>query len=178
MEAVEIRRADVARDWELIRSIDSSFEVEAVLVVQDDARGFHLAETPVEHPHTKSFELDRASTHEWEHVWLALDREEPVGVIATQYSAWNRRVIIWHLYVSRSHRRRAIGRALLDAALPSAMDEGARVAWLETSNVNLSAVRAYERLGFRLCGLDTSLYEGTPAEGEVALYLCRWLAGD
>jgi ribosomal protein S18 acetylase RimI-like enzyme len=49
------------------------------------------------------------------------------------------------------------------------------VAWLETSNVNLPAVRAYERLGFRLCGLDTSLYEGTPAEGEVALFLCRLL---
>jgi hypothetical protein len=40
-------------------------------------------------------------------------------------------------------------------------------------------VRAYERHGFHLCGLglDTSLYDSTPSEGEVALFLCRPLIG-
>ena len=48
---------------------------------------------------------------------------------------------------------------------------------METSNLNLPGVRAYERLGFQVCGLDTSLYDGTPSEGEVALFLSRSLAG-
>ena len=44
-----------------------------------------------------------------------------------------------------------------------------------TTNLNLPGVQAYERLGFHLCGLDTSLYDATPSEGEVALFLCRSL---
>jgi hypothetical protein len=32
---------------------------------------------------------------------------------------------------------------------------------------------AYERLGFHLCGLDTSLYDATASQGEVALFLSR-----
>lgn len=32
------------------------------------------------------------------------------------------------------------------------------------------------RLGFELCGLDTTLYRGTPSEGETALFLAQSLA--
>jgi ribosomal protein S18 acetylase RimI-like enzyme len=124
---------------------------------------------------TKSFPLDLDSQREWESTWLALDRGRPVGVAATEYQNWNRRVVIWHLYVNPDQRRRGIGRRLLETALAAAHEAGARTAWLETSSLNLPGVRAYERLGFRLCGLDTSLYDATPAEGEVALFLCRKL---
>ncbi|GHH43091.1 hypothetical protein GCM10018773_28520 [Streptomyces candidus] len=40
----------------------------------------------------------------------------------------------------------------------------------------MPAVRAYRRMGFVLCGLDTSLYEFTASAGEYALYMrkpCR-----
>jgi ribosomal protein S18 acetylase RimI-like enzyme len=30
--------------------------------------------------------------------------------------------------------------------------------WLETQNVNYPAVQFYRRMGFRLCGLDETLY--------------------
>jgi ribosomal protein S18 acetylase RimI-like enzyme len=95
--------------------------------------------------------------------------------VATRYEAWNRRVVIWHLYVSGEYRRRGVGGRLLETALAAAREAGARTAWLETSNLNVPAVRAYERLGFVLCGLDTTLYDGTPAEGEVALFFSRRL---
>jgi len=90
---------------------------------------------------------------------------------------WNRRAVVWHLYVDRTCRRRGIGRRLLGVALEAAAEAGARTAWLETSNVNVPGTRAYERLGFDLCGLHTTLYESTPAEGEVALFLLRRLTG-
>jgi ribosomal protein S18 acetylase RimI-like enzyme len=126
---------------------------------------------------TFPLELDDLAerAHEWERSWLALDGELPVGVIATQEERWNRRVIVWHLYVSASHRKQGIGRRLLEVALETAHAAGALTAWLETSNINVPGIRAYERLGFELCGLDTSLYEGTAAEGEVALFLSRSL---
>ncbi|CAL9338026.1 hypothetical protein SUDANB95_00207 [Actinosynnema sp. ALI-1.44] len=49
----------------------------------------------------------------------------------------------------------------------------ARTAWLETSSVNVPAVRAHQRMGFTPCGLDTTLYAGTPADGETALFLAK-----
>jgi ribosomal protein S18 acetylase RimI-like enzyme len=179
MERIEIRPAHVERDAELIRSLDMSFETAAILDVQTDDRAFRLVEKKVDPPLSKTFDLGRLDApHEWERVWLALDGEEAVGVVATQDDSWNRRLIIWHLYVNPSHRRRGVARQLLDAALVAARETGARTAWLETSNLNLPAVRAYERLGFRICGLDTSLYNATPAEGEVALFLCRPLMAE
>ena len=49
---------------------------------------------------------------------------------------------------------------------------GATQVWLETSNVNVPGVRAYERLGYALCGVD-SLYYGSYMPGESALYLAK-----
>ena len=174
---VEIRRAEVERDSQLIRRIDTSFETATIFEVQRAARGFRLVEQAAAPPVVKRFPLDDLSstTHEWEQSWLALDREQPVGVVATQHDGWNKRVVVWHLYVDAGYRRRGIGRCLLETALDAGREAGMRTAWLETSNLNVPGVRAYERLGFELCGLDTSLYVGTAAEGEVSLFLCRGL---
>ena len=174
VERIEIRPADVEHDAALIRSLDTSFETGTILDVEADARGFRLVEKTIEPPLSKAFDLGRLdAAHEWERVWLALDGDQAVGVIATQHVMWNRRVIIWHLYVNTTHRARGIGRRLLDTALSAAREAGVRTAWLETTNLNLPGVQAYERLGFQLCGLDTSLYDATASEGEVALFLCR-----
>lgn len=176
MEGIEIRPAHVERDASLIRSIDTSFETKAILDVQADGRGFRLAEKTLESPLSKAFDLGRPdAVHEWERVWLALDGPQAVGVIATQHETWNLRVNVWHLYVDAGHRRSGVGRQLLETALAAAREAGALTGWVETTNLNLPGVRAYERLGFRLCGLDTSLYVGTAAEGEVALFLSRSL---
>ena len=173
---IEIRPADLVRDAALIRSVDTSFETDVIFDVQADGSGFRLVERPVEPPVVKTLPLaDPPAGREWESTWLALDGGRAVGVVSTEYQAWNRRSVIWHLYVSADFRGRGVGRRLVETALVAAREAGARTAWLETSSLNVPAVRAYERLGFRLCGLDTSLYDGTPAEGEVGLFYCRSL---
>lgn len=173
---IEIRPADPERDAALIRSVDTSFETEAIFEVQAEPTGFRLVELPVDPPVVKTLPLTEPfGGLDWERAWLALDGGRAVGVVSTGFEAWNRRIVIWHLYVSPGERRRGIGRRLMETALAAAREAGARNAWLETSNFNVPAARAYERLGFHLCGLDTSLYEGTPAEGEVALFFCRRL---
>ena len=47
-----------------------------------------------------------------------------------------------------------------------------RCVWLETSNLAYPAIQFYRGVGFELCGLDASLYEGEQA-GETALYFMR-----
>jgi ribosomal protein S18 acetylase RimI-like enzyme len=176
-EELEIRRADIEHDADLIRSLDTSFKTDTVFSVKADGRGFQLVEEAVEPPVVKSFPLDDLDpAREWERTWIAVEGKRAVGVVATQHDRWNQRVIVWHFYVDPTRRGRGIGRRLLDVALDEAQRAGARTAWVETSNLNVPGVRAYERLGFHLCGLDTTLYVGTPAEGEAALFLCRALA--
>lgn len=52
-----------------------------------------------------------------------------------------------------------------------ARERGAGHIWLEVTNINAPAIHAYRRMGFTFCGLDTTLYDGTPSQGEQALYM-------
>jgi hypothetical protein len=65
----------------------------------------------------------------------------------------------------------------MDRAIESGRMAGARTAWVETSNLNHPGILAYQRLGYSLCGFDLTLYQGTPSEGEFAIYLARPIAG-
>lgn len=172
---IEIRLGDISRDADLVTRIDTSFETDSIIEVERSLHGFDLVERRLKTPVTKTFPLDvddlAETAHEWERMWLALDQGEPVGVVSTEQQRWNRRVVVWHLYVDARYRRQGIARHLLDAATESARDRGSLTAWLETSNLNVPGIRAYESLGFELCGFDTSLYEGTEADGEIAIFL-------
>jgi len=120
---------------------------------------------------------DLRGNRSWDRGWLAEVGQKATGFIATAYEPWNRRTVIWHFYVSPEYRRRGLGRRLLDVALSDGVSRGAVSAWLETSNLNVPGIDAYRRFGFELCGVDVSLYEGTEAEGEVALFLRLRLSG-
>ena len=53
---------------------------------------------------------------------------------------------------------------------------GARCLWLETQNTNYPAIQFYQHVGFRLCGLDESLYDPAgPGRNEIALFFVREL---
>jgi ribosomal protein S18 acetylase RimI-like enzyme len=126
-------------------------------------------------PLTKRFPLDDLESPDrpYDHAWAAWDGERCVGFAASSYEAWNRRLTLWHLYVDPSHRRRGIGRQLLKSVESHAAAHGARHLWLETSSLNAPGVATYRALGFALTGADLTLYDGTPAEGEAALFFSR-----
>jgi ribosomal protein S18 acetylase RimI-like enzyme len=175
-DAERIRQVELPADERLIRAIDTSFETNRVYRVVVEGSGFRLVEQSILPPVTKTFPLDDlGDRRNWDRGWLAEVEGEPAGFIATAYEAWNRRAVVWHFYVSPTHRRRGIGRRLLDAAIADGVERGAASIWLETTSLNVPGVTAYRRLGFQICGLDVSLYEGTAAEGEVALFLRRQL---
>lgn len=61
---------------------------------------------------------------------------------------------IFGMYIHPEHRRRGLGRALLQEALERAGRLGLRRVNLSVNNDNLAAVRLYETVGFERYGLE------------------------
>ncbi|MGR4879793.1 GNAT family N-acetyltransferase [Streptomyces sp. LARHCF249] len=173
-----------------IEAVDGSFTTDTVFEVAasggtDDGvagLGFLLREVPADPPLYKEFPPEEhdeqgsgggAGTGGDARTYVAVDGGRVCGFAAVGYAAWNRRLTIEDIEVSPGHRGRGIGRALIECAADFARERGAERLWLEVSSVNAPAVHAYRRMGFTLCGLDTTLYGGTPAAGEQALFMSR-----
>lgn len=151
-------------------SSDTVFEVSA------SADGFAIRAVPRDPPVRKTFPTDEAGDDDGaEHRVVALDGEHVCGYVDTEYEHWNRRLVIADIEVAAGYRRLGIGRALLRHAIDRARELGASHVWLEVTNLNAPAIHAYRSMGFTLCGLDMSLYQGTESDGEIALFFCLTL---
>jgi ribosomal protein S18 acetylase RimI-like enzyme len=158
-----------------VEAIDTTFETPIVLDVVVSPRRIDLVERTLEAPLTKRYPIADAfaAWSTWDTAWVAEDGGRIVGFAAVEYEAWHRRLVLWHLYVAPSHRRSGIGRTLLEHAEQHGRTRRASHVWLETSNVNVPGIAAYERLGYALCGADVRLYDGLPYTHERALYLAK-----
>jgi ribosomal protein S18 acetylase RimI-like enzyme len=172
---IRVREARLPDDAASIEAIDSSFTTDLVLEVEATGEGFALRERRLAAPITKRFPLDdvRRDDRPWSHGFVAEDDGACVGFAAAGLEPWNRRLVLWHLYVQPRTRGRGVGRRLVEHVIDLGRELGGRHLWLETSNLNAPGVAAYRALGFSLTGLDTTLYDGTPAEGEIALFFSR-----
>jgi ribosomal protein S18 acetylase RimI-like enzyme len=173
MGQIRTRPVDRSNDFEQLRGLDISVETDRMFQVDASAGSeLKLVSVKIASSVEKRFPLNLDSDP-WSDGWVVEEDSRIRGFIGCGNSEWNRRLAIWHFYVDRTVRNRGLGRRLMDCALSRAREWGARTAWAETSNLNYPGVCAYQKLGFELCGFDTTLYRGTPGEGEFALFLAR-----
>ncbi|CAL9561181.1 GNAT family N-acetyltransferase [Streptomyces sp. enrichment culture] len=173
-------------DEAAVGAIDGSFTTRTVFEVEAREDGFALREVAVDPPLTKVFPDDDPESAGGDagedgedgdgggrrRVYVAVGPDREIaGYVAVAHAPWNRRLVVEDIEVAPAHRGRGVGRALMECAVAYARERGAGHLWLEVSNINAPAVHAYRRMGFALCGLDTTLYEGTASEGERALYM-------
>ncbi|HEY4242562.1 MAG TPA: GNAT family N-acetyltransferase [Kofleriaceae bacterium] len=173
--ALEIRDLDRTRDRRGVEAIDTTFETRSVFELVPSARALTLVEQPLPAPRTKRYSIGEvfAPWAKWDRGWVA-DDGGVRGFATCGYEAWHERLVLWFLYIAPASRRRGLGRALLERVEAHGREAGATHVWLETSNVNVPGVAAYEALGYALCGAD-ALYYGDYMPGETALYLAKRL---
>jgi ribosomal protein S18 acetylase RimI-like enzyme len=172
---ITIRELNRATDRRGVEAIDTTFETASVFEVVTTPRRIELVERSLESPLAKRYSIGEvfARWARWEAGWVA-DDGEIRGFATVEYEAWHARLVLWFLYISPAWRRRGVGRALLERVEDHGHKVGASHVWLETSNVNVPGIAAYERLGYTLCGADR-LYYGSYMPGETAIYLAKML---
>jgi ribosomal protein S18 acetylase RimI-like enzyme len=172
-----IRELHRRKDRAAVEAIDTSFETDVIFDVVTRERSITLEERRLAQPMTKRYSIDEvfASWASWQRGWVAELDGVICGFATVEYVPWHQRLVLWFLYIEPAARRRGVGRALLAEVEQHGREVGATQVWLETSNVNVPGVRAYERLGYALCGVD-SLYYGKYMPGESAIYLAKWIA--
>jgi ribosomal protein S18 acetylase RimI-like enzyme len=178
---VTVRPVRWSEDDALLAVLDTSFTTDRVYRVDRSRLGFTLVEQRIDPPLRKDYRrvTDDLGLREMDCVRVAQDGERLVGFAAAEYASWNRRLLVRHLYVASESRGSGVGRALLEQVEAFARSAGARCLWVETQNVNYPAVRFYQRAGFRLCGLDESLYDPAgPGGDDVALFFVREVVQD
>jgi ribosomal protein S18 acetylase RimI-like enzyme len=171
-----IRELDRKTDRRAVESIDTGFSTSSVFDVVTGARSIELVERALEAPITKRYSIDEvfAPWARWSAGWVADDggSDGVRGFATASYEPWHERLVLWFLYIAPAWRRRGIGRALLERVEAHGRAIGATHVWLETSSVNVPGIRAYERLGYTLCGADRLFY-GSYMPGESAIYLAK-----
>jgi len=172
--AFTIRDMDPVADRAGVEALDTSFETATVFDLVVSPRRIELVERALERPLVKRYPIEEAFAFwaTWD-VGFVADDGGVCGFAAVEYEAWHARLVLWHLYVARPRRREGIGRALLEHVEAHGRKVGARRVWLETSNVNVPGIAAYERLGYALCGADPTLYDATSTADEAAIFLTR-----
>lgn len=172
---ITIRELNRTADRRGVEAIDTTFETRSVFDVVTTPRRIELVERPLATPLSKQYSIGEvfARWARWEAGWVAVDGEIR-GFATVEYEPWHARLVLWFLYISPSYRRRGVGRALLERVEAYGRQAGATHVWLETSNVNVPGVAAYERLGYALCGADR-LYYDAYMPGEAAVYLAKML---
>ena len=164
-------------DIAALSALDTALETECIYRPVREALSFRLTEKIVSPPLRKRYAFNPSDLQErrnWDYAVIAEQEGNLAGFAAAQYVEWNRRVILWHLYVAPNFRRQGVGTGLLGAVETFAQSKGARCLWLETQNVNYSAIQFYRNSGFHFCGFDESLYDPeTVSNKEIALFFSR-----
>lgn len=176
---LKLRSLDWPADRPALVALDTSFRTDRVYEVIRHARSFALRPVPVSPPLHKDYRFadDVDSLPGFDQVLVAERDAAVVGIAALKMESWNRRAVLWHLYVAPAERGRGVGRTLIDGVIVVARQHQARCIWLETQTINYDAIQFYQRVGFAWCGLDTSLYDPrSQATHEIALFFVYQLA--
>jgi ribosomal-protein-alanine N-acetyltransferase len=158
MEAQPAARAGVEEEYSIRRM--AAADVHAVLALE--------AGVPEAAPWSRG-DYERGAQDGFD-AWVAANDKELFGFVVARRMADEMEIL--NLAVERVHRRRGVGRRLLEVAFEFARARGARRAFLEVRESNAGAIAFYGRQGFATTARRPRYYSD-PVED--ALVLSRQL---
>jgi ribosomal protein S18 acetylase RimI-like enzyme len=170
-----VRAMDREADAAAVAALETVFETWTIYDVEADRLKIEMTERKLDQPRVKRYPIEDVFEDwaTWNVGWVAELDGKIVGFAGAEHEPWHGRVVLWHLYVEPAQRQLGIGRALLAQVEHYGREQGARRVWLETSNLNVPGIAAYERMGYKLCGVDVTYYEATDTSDEIAVYLSK-----
>jgi ribosomal-protein-alanine N-acetyltransferase len=107
----------------------------------------------------------------WARIWVARPGpgQEPIAFLLVWFAADEMHVL--SLATHPDHRRRGIGRALMERSLSEARDRSTRIVLLEVRRSNQAAIDLYRRFGFSVSGVRPRYYANGEDAMEMALVL-------
>ncbi|KAA8652493.1 GNAT family N-acetyltransferase [Aspergillus tanneri] len=185
-------------DQPILSTIDSSFNTDRIFQVKFDSPcpisammglGVQLESIQLDRPLHKSFPDEEDSDEDDDdaqdnftiivediHSSSGEASSKVAGFISAKFSSWNSRLIVTDIEIEPAYRRRGIGPTLVQFAESIGVARYlVRHVWLEVSNVNYPAIQSYLKMGFKVAGLDVSMYVGTESEGEFPIFMWKKL---
>ena len=178
---LELSALDWPSDRAALLALDTNHVSDRMLRLELGARSVSLVEQVLPAAIRRAYRLDDIVDALAGYAWVRVARDggSVVGLAALALEAWNQRARLEHLYVAAGARGQGLGRALVESAMEAARGLGARGVWVETQTSNAGAVGFYERVGFRWCGFDSSLYDPQAvANSEVGIFFWRSVGDD
>lgn len=166
-------------DVEKLADFDASFSTSRIYRVSVKEISIEIVEQQLAELLHKKYSLDSIKNDiaEADYAVVAEDENVIAGLATIKYEAWNARAVLTGIFVAPEFRKKGVGKALIEFAENYAKAKAARCLFVETQNVNLPAIRFYQKSGFEFCGFDSSLYNPADiSEGETAFYFCKYLS--
>ena len=141
---------------------------------------FDMCLVPLKKPYVKRFHCDDGILQQYNtHIktgysYGAYDGNLLVGLIIAEGHKWNRSLFVHEFHVAETHRNQSIGKRLMECVAEKASRTGFRIIVCETQNTNPTAINVYRKLGFKVEGIDISLYSNQDyPNGEIAIFMKR-----
>lgn len=161
-------------------SSDSKYVV--MYTGEEDRVTFDLHLVILDKPYVKIFDHNHETIQRYQSVlndgysFGAYEGNVLVGLVIGEPREWNRSVWVWEFHVAQAHRKRGIGKRLMEWVAEKAKREDFRTIVCETQTTNVTAIKIYRNLGFRLEGIDLSYYSNNDyPDGEIAVFMKRRL---
>jgi ribosomal protein S18 acetylase RimI-like enzyme len=157
MSSVVIRRF-APDDWPLYRTLRL-----AALAESPDAFGSTFAHESARTDDEWATRLSQGASSAHQLPLLGEVDSEPAGLawVRLNDEAGENAAHVYQMWVAPNHRRRGVGRALLDAAVDWARSVGASALVLHVTSGNSEAARLYEAAGFAPTGSEQPLRPGS-----------------
>ena len=156
----------------------SAFRYEVMHSEMDDLVEFSLRCVPLRNPYVKTFGFGDETIASYRPFFNngfsygAYDNDRLIGLAVCEWHIWNNSVQIHEFHIEESYRRCGRGEALMRYISKAAAAASTRITVCETQNTNVPALKFYHQAGFRIEGIDLSLYSNVDyPDREIAVFM-------